>query len=67
VLDVGEEALAVDGAVEDGWRRETLGSERADEGRGRLPVTVRHGRHETLVAFAAAIGARHVGLARSRR
>ena len=50
--DVGEEALAVDRAVEQAGRREAIVAERRDE-RQRLPTPVRHLIPETMAARAS--------------
>jgi hypothetical protein len=61
LLDIGEEGLAVDGAVEHAGRVDPFMAERSEEGQ-RLPFTVWHLGHEPLPARRTAVRAGHVGL-----
>jgi hypothetical protein len=61
LLDIGEEARAVDRAVEDAGRADAVVAQRGQEGRG-LPVAMRHGSYQPLPAPGAAVppaGARY--------
>ena len=60
LLDVGEKALAVDGAVEETRRFNTIAAQCGQEGR-RLPVAVRRFCDEALAARGPAVEAGHVG------
>ena len=59
-LDIGEEAFAVDRAVEDARGGDPVVAERGEEGRG-LPVAVGDGGDDPLTAPGPAVAARHVG------
>ena len=60
LLDPGEEALAIDGAVDDARRIDAIVAQGGNEGQ-RAPATVRHLGVKTLPAKTAAVGPGHVG------
>ena len=59
LLDIGEEARTVDGAIENRRCGQAVSSEGADEG-GRLPMAVRHRCDQARAAPRAAVAARHI-------
>ena len=61
LLDVGQEALAIDRAVEHARRIDPVVAQRGEEGQ-RSPAAVRRLGDEPLAAWRTAMGARHVGL-----
>lgn len=61
LLDIGEEALAVDRAIDHSRRVDPVMAKRCEEGQ-RLPVAVRHLGTQPLASPAATMGAHHVGL-----
>jgi len=61
LLDVSQEAAAVDGTIEDSGRVDTVVPERSQEGQ-RLPVAVGHLGAQPLTPATTAVGAGHIGL-----
>jgi hypothetical protein len=61
LLDIGREALAVDGAIEDERRVDPVAAQGGEEGE-RAPVTMRHLVDKGLPAWTPATQPRHVGL-----
>ena len=61
LLDIGEEASAVDRPVDDAWGLEAVTAQGGEEGEC-PPVAVRDLGDEALAAGAAAVGSGHVGL-----
>ena len=61
VRDIGEEALAVDGAIEHAWCVDTIDTQRRDK-RHRLPMAVQHLSRKTLATRRPSAQWRHVRL-----
>ena len=61
LLDVGQEAVAVDRAVDEPWRGDAVMAQSGDEGHG-LPATVGHHGREALAARRPPEQWRHIGL-----
>jgi len=61
LLDPGAEDDTVDGAVDDAWRINPIGTQRGEERHGG-PTPVRHARDEPLAARRPAVRAGHVRL-----
>ena len=61
LLDIGEEAKAVDRPIEDAGGGDPIAAQRGEKGK-RLPTATRDLGHETLALQAASMGARHIRL-----
>src|ERR1700730_17457632 len=61
LLDIGEEGLPIDRAVDDARRVDSIAAERGQKSE-RLPVAMRNLRHQPYAARAAPMSARHIGL-----
>jgi hypothetical protein len=61
LLDIGEEAVAVDRPVDDAWSGDAIAAERGEEGQRASPALRRRG-DELLASRCPATQGRHVGL-----
>jgi hypothetical protein len=60
LLDIGQEALTIDGPVDDAWGLDTIGAKRGQEGEG-PPAAMRRLGNQPLASRRAAMGPRHIG------
>ncbi len=63
LLDISQEAFAIDGAVKDHWRINAIGAQRRQEGES-LPVAMRHFCVQGLATCTPAAQPRHIGFGR---
>ena len=61
LLDIGEEAEAVDRPIDDAWSCEAIAAQRGENGE-RSPTAAWNFSHEPLALRTASMGARHVRL-----